>query len=269
MKRSCLLSLVVLAAACDAPPSPLDVKFGDTALVVVVNPVVNDANDRSLPSPGTTKADIRITSDDGVDVRTDADGIAVLAPLTPGLRTISLSGSNVGGELQVNMIDGELREIAVAAEGSSAELMADIEYKSDKVTEITPSTSIDDVNAALAVSDTVVFFRGGAYEGDIDFSGSKVTLFGEGVLGGAVELRGNVTVSGSDSRIRGTLITGDLSVPASGIGLSFSRVNGEVSSRGSDATFLQNELCGTETIDGSGSLVLGNAGLAPLGACAD
>jgi hypothetical protein len=265
--------VAVLIAGCGgggggtSTTNPTDVKFGVTALVVVVNPIVNDANLRSVPTPGQTRSDVRLVSDDGVSATTSATGIAVLSPLTAGMRTISVSGTNVGGSFTVNMTAGVLREIALATTGTSAQVMLDIDYKSDKVTEIAPTMSIADVNAALKVSDSVVFFKGGVYTGDIDFSGSRVTLFGEGVLGGMVELHGNVTVSGSDSRIRGTRITGNLTMPASGLGLSFSRIDGTTTAEGSDATLLVNAICGSETITGSGSFVVGNSGVAPSAAC--
>ena len=247
--------------------TPTDVRFGDTALVVVVNPVVNDANLRSVPTPGQTRANVRLTSDDGISATTSADGTAVLSPLTAGVRTISVSGANVGGNFMVTMTAGELREVALASEGTASQIMLQLDYKSDKVTEISPTMTIADVNAALAVSDTVVFFKGGVYTGDINFSGSRVTLFGEGVLGGKVELNGNVTVAGSDSRIRGTRIRGNLTMPASGLGLSFSRVDGTTVSEGSDGTLLGNAICGNETITGSGSFVVGNSGVAPIAQC--
>jgi hypothetical protein len=38
--------------------APTDVKFGDTALVVVVNPVVNDANLRAVAAPGQMRANV-------------------------------------------------------------------------------------------------------------------------------------------------------------------------------------------------------------------
>ena len=246
---------------------PTDVRFGDTALVVVVNPVVNDANVRAVPAPGLTRAGVRLTSDDGIGATTSADGTAVLAPLTAGARTIAVSGTNVGGSFTVNMAAGELREVAIATSATTTEVMVEIDYKSDRVTEISPATPIADVNAALAVSDNVVFFMGGVYTGDLDFSGSRVTLFGEGALGGKVELHGNVTISGSNSRIRGTRITGNLTMPASGLGLSFSRVDGATSSQGSDATLLGNAICGSEAVSGSGSFVVGNTGMAPVAQC--
>lgn len=246
---------------------PTDVRFGDTALVVVVNPQINDANKRSVPAPGPTRPNLVLRSDDGIADTTGADGIAVLAPLTAGMRTITVSGGDIDASFTVMLGAGALREVALSTTGTTAQVMVDLDYKTDQVVELTPDMPNSAVNDALKVSDRVVFFKGGMYTGDLDFGGSRVTLFGEGVLGGAVTLQGNVTVSGSDSRIRGAHITGNLTMPASGLGLSFSRVDGTTSSSGSDATLLANALCGDETISGSGSVAVGNAGAAPIATC--
>lgn len=245
---------------------PTDVRFGDTALVVVVNPIVNDANDQAVATPGLARAGVTLTSDDGISATTGATGIAVLAPLTAGARTITVSGAG-GGTFAVMMGAGELREIALASEATTSTIMLEIDYKSARVTEVNDTMTTAQIDDALKVSDSVVFFAAGTYPGDLDFSGSRVTLFGEGVLGGRVNLDGNVTISGSDSRIRGTTISGTLTVPASGIGLSFSRVNGMTTATGSDGTFLENELCGGVSITGSGSYALDNAGAAPVTTC--
>jgi hypothetical protein len=180
---------------------------------------------------------------------------------------VTLSGSGLTGSFSVMMTAGELREIALAAEGTRASVMVELDYKSDRMTEISPTMSNAAVNDALSVSDAVVFFQGGTYPGDLDFSGSRVTLFGAGVLGGEVVVSGNVTISGSDSRIRGTRIAGNLTTPASGVGLSFSQVDGATRSEGSDATFLANALCGGADLTGSGTTVLGNAGASPVTDC--
>jgi len=246
---------------------PTDVAFGDTALVVVVNPSINDANKKTVPAPGPTRPNLVIRSDDGIADTTGADGIAVLAPLTAGARTFTVKGDGIDATFNVMLTANALREIALSVDGSTAQIMVNIDYKTDTVVELTPDMPNSAVNDALKVSDRVVFFKGGMYTGDLDFSGSRVTMFGEGVLGGAVTLQGNVMVSGSDSRIRGAHITGNVTMPASGLGLSFSRVDGTVSSTGSDATLLANALCGAETVSGSGSIVLGNAGAPPIATC--
>ncbi|KAB2887592.1 MAG: hypothetical protein F9K40_21245 [Kofleriaceae bacterium] len=271
IKRALLC--VSLVAACgggddDGTIDPTDVPFGTTAIVVVVNPLINDGNSAGgIAEPGAIVADVTLTTDDGVTATTGADGIAVLAPVTAGTRTITVSGAVDGGTFTVTVADGTLREVALATEAGRAELMVSIDYKSDQAFEVTPTMSIDEVNGVLAVSDRVVFFRGGNYTGDLDFSGSRVTLFGEGVLGGAVVLDGNMTVSGSDSRIRGAHITGSLTMPASKIGLAFSRVDGAVTSEGSDVMMVANALCGAESVTGSGTVMIGNHGAAPITGC--
>jgi hypothetical protein len=269
MKQPWLALLLVGCGGSDGSNQidPTDVKFGDTALVVVVNPAINDANKHTVPQPGAPKPNIVLKSDDDLADTTGADGIAVLAPLTPGMRTISVKGDGVDASFTVMIGMGELREIALSATGATAQIMLDIDYKTNSVVELTPAMTNADVNNALKVSDRVVFMKGGVYTGDLDFSGSRVTLFGEGVLGGTVTVMGNVAMSGSDSRIRGATITGNVTIPASGIGLSFSRVDGSLNATGSDATLLANALCGAETISGSGSYVVGNAGAPPIATC--
>ena len=247
--------------------NPTDIPFGTTALVVVVNPVVNDANAKTVPTPGPTSAGVTLTTDDDVTATTGVDGIAVLAPVTPGMRTITVSGAVAGGTFSVMIADRTLREVALATDAGRAQVMVDVDYKADQAVEVSPTMSNADVNNVLAVSDRVVFFHGGSYQGDLDFSGSRITMFGEGVLGGQVVVDGNITVSGSDSRIRGAQITGNLTIPASKVGLSFSRVDGAVTSQGSDGMLLANALCGSESVTGSGTIVLGNTGAAPISTC--
>lgn len=65
----------------DPDNNPTDVAFGTTAIVVVVNPIVNDANtETGLPTPGTVREGVTLTTDDDVTATTGPDGIAVLAP---------------------------------------------------------------------------------------------------------------------------------------------------------------------------------------------
>lgn len=273
--RSSTSLLLVLLVACGGSSSsgtpdaqdPTQIPFGTTAIVVVVNPTINDANAHTVPAPGTARAGVTLTTDDHVTATTDANGIAVLAPVTAGARTITVSGSGVSGTFTEMAAQGTLREVALSATATQAQVMLDVDYKSDQAVHVSPTMTNAQVNDVLKVSDRVVFFEGGTYTGDLDFSGSRVTLFGEGVLGGRVEIMGNVTVSGSNSRIRGTHITGNLTMPASGIGLSFSRVDGTTTSMGSDGMLLASALCGSDTVSGSGTYVLGNSGIAPITTC--
>ena len=268
-----LLFVACLAACGSSQPSPPDandptsIPFGTTAIVVVVNPAINATNTVQTPTPGTARSGVTLTTDDHVAQTTGASGIAVLAPVTPGLRTITVSGASLSGSFTVMVADRALHEVALAADGGHAQLMVDVDYKADQAVNVDPSMSNANVNTILAVSDRVVFFASGHYAGDINFGGSRVTLFGEGVLGGKVFLDGNVTISGSDSRIRGTHISGNLNSNASKIGLAFSQVDGTTMTTGSDTMLLANALCGPSTITGSGVIAVGNAGVAPTMTC--
>lgn len=265
MKRSAALFVGLAVVACGDGTGPTDVPFGVTTFVVLVNPRVNDANQPTVPTPGTTQSGVSVSVAGGPSGTTDASGIAVLSPVTPGAKTISVSGGGATGQANASIADKDLREVAVALSGNTAQIMANILYGfGGTVVELSPSMPLSEVNAALAQSNTIVFFAAGTYTGDLTFSGSNVTLFGEGNQGGQVTLNGNVTVGGSANRIRGARITGNLSVPGSNFGMSFSRVSGTFNLAGSNGTLLNNRFCGTATISGSGTTLLGNAGLAPI-----
>ena len=262
LPRRCISLVACLAgAACSGEsPTELEVTFGETTFVVIVNPVVNDANATSVPAPGSQQSGVSVAVAGGPSGSTNANGVVVLSPVVPGSKTLSVGGSDV----TVSIVDKDLRELAIARDGS-ASVMAEVPYAfGGQVVEITPSMSLTEVNAALSQSNTIVFFGAGTYVGDLQFSGSNVTLFGAGATGGAVTLDGNVTVDGSFNRIRGARITGSLSIPGSDVGISFSRVVGAVQVDGSDATLLNNAFCGTVNASGSGLTALGNAGMAPI-----
>ena len=164
----------------------------------------------------------------------------------------------------------DLLEVAVALTAAGAVIMVSLRYEfGGTVIEVTPTTTVAEVNGALAQSNTIVLFAGGTYTGDLSFSGSNVTLFGAGDRGGQVTLTGSVVMGGSNNRIRGTTITSGLDISGSGFGFSFSRLVGALSLPGSGATLFNNEFCGSVAAGGSGTVALGNAGLDPVPAPAD
>lgn len=258
---------VIVAAACggDSTAPPLQVPFGQTTLVVLVNPVINDGNATPMPTPGSMQSGVTVSVDQGPSATTDASGVVVLGPVQPGARTLSLSGGGQSGTVSVSIADKDLKEVAVALTASGAAVMREVLYAfGGQVVEVTPTMTAADVNAQLAMSNTIVFFRGGIYTGDLTFGGSNVTLFGQGERGGQVTIQGNVVVDGSRNRIRGARITGNLTVGASDAGISFSRVNGTFGLAGSSGILLSNGFCGTVTVGGSDPTLLANAGIAPL-----
>jgi hypothetical protein len=256
---------VGLVACGDADGDPTDILFGETTIVAVLNPVVNDANEEQVPIPGAERAGVLIASDDGPDDVTDPGGIATLTDLGAGSRTLTLSGDQIDADLALEIDDGDLREVAIAADGTVASAMSVVVWAfGTDVVEVTPDMSNAAVNQALAASGSVVFFAGGIYNGDLVFAGSDVTLFGEGPHGGRVILEGNVTIEGSGNRIRGAAITGDLDIPGSGVSVSFTRVDGQITMAGSSGVLLYNDFCGPIAIEGSGVTALDNTGMAPL-----
>jgi hypothetical protein len=255
-------------AACgdDAVTDPGEVELGETTYVFVLNPTINDVNQATVPPPGSEQNGVDISIQDGPSGTTGADGVAVFGGVDAGTRSVTFDdGSGGQGTLSLSIADRDLRQVAVALDGSGAATMANVLYAfGGEVVEITADQSVSEVNEALAGSNRIVLVRGGTYTGNIDFSGSNVTLFGEGPEGGNVTLDGNVTVSGSNNRVRGARITGDLAVPGSDAGIAFSSVVGSLIIDGSDAVLVNNAFCGTVDITGGGITALGNAGLAPV-----
>lgn len=250
----------------DAITEPTDVQLGETTFVFVLNPTVNDVNEDDVPPPGPNQGGVDISIQDGLSATTGVDGVTVLAPVEAGTRTVSFDdGEGNEGDLSLGIVEQDLREVAVALDGGGAFEMVNVRYAFEgEVIEITPDMTVDDVNDALSDSNVIVLVQGGTYTGDIDFSGSNVTLFGEGVEGGNVTLDGNVTVSGSGNRMRGARVTGDLLVDGSDAGISFNSVVGALTVEGSDTALLNNAFCGDIAVSGSGTVALGNAGLDPM-----
>lgn len=245
-------------------PDPTDIELGNTAVVVAVNPAINTINTASVPAPGSQRSGVAVSLGAQRTATSSAAGIAVLGGLDAGTYPLNVGG----GSVQVTVVDRELREMAVAQSGSTAAIMADVRYPfaTMQVIEIDAGLPVAQVNAALNGSNRIVLVRGGTYTGNILFNGSNVTLFGEGAAGGRVTINGDVTVNGSNNRIRGARITGALAVDGSGFGLTFSKVAGALTVTGSDTVLLENSVCGTTTISGGNLTVLGNQGIAPLGA---
>ena len=137
------------------PPPPI-VQFGETTIVVIVNPPINDINTGVLPSPGSSRVGVTVTSDDGVSAVTGQNGLAVLADLTPGSRSLTLSEGSDTGEISVSIAEGDLREVAVAFDASGAAIMENLLYElSGQVTEVNPLMSVTEVNDALTQSNAI------------------------------------------------------------------------------------------------------------------
>ena len=265
-----LVASLLLTTACGPddpdPRDPTEVTLGETTFVVVVNPTVNDINEPNMPAPGSERSGVTIEAS-SLSVQTGEEGVAVLGPVESGQVELEFRSQTIDAALTQTISNRDLVEVAAAVADDGAREMARVIYAfGGTVVEISPEDSSDDVSDALSGSNQIVLLSEGTYTGDLDLSGSEVTLFGAGATGGRVVIDGNVTISGSGNRIRGAHITGDLEVGGSTTGISFSTIDGDVEISGSDTVLLQNSFCGLISIGGSDTIALGNQGLAPLDA---
>ena len=114
-----------------------------------------------------------------------------------------------------------------------------------------------------------MFFEDGVHVGDLIIQGSNVILFGEGFAEHSVVVDGNVEVRGTDVRIRGVTITGNLNVLGNGFGMSFSVVQGETQLNGQAISFLRNIFCNGANVPSSNAALYDNLGLPPFVAPGD
>ena len=113
--RTALSACLVAALACSGDAGPTEVTLGETTFVVLVNPIVNDDNATGVPTPGSTQSGVSVSVAGGPSASTSAGGVAVLAPVEPGTKTLSVGGSDV----TVSIAADDLRELAIAVDGSS------------------------------------------------------------------------------------------------------------------------------------------------------
>lgn len=243
-----------------------DLPFGETAVVVTVNPVANEGNTAPLPA---TISDVRqgvsVDAVPGGGTTTDVDGIGVITDVSVGdLDLIFDDGPALPFQI---MGDGDLYDVAVAYDGDTVTVLDGYPIRYGVGGEIVELASDADpamVSGALETSGNIVFFQDGVFTGDLMITGDDVTFFGEGFAEHGVVIDGSVEVRGGGVRIRGVTITGNLTVFGNDFGMSFSVVKGDTQINGNPVSFLRNAFCGEVTVPSSNASLLDNEGLAPL-----
>jgi hypothetical protein len=261
--------LLVLVGACGGGDER-GPTFGEAALTIVLNPVVNDAQYPPLqPEPGPVRAGVTVRSDDGVEAVTDERGVALLAPLRAGSRLITVAD---GGDLRFTFPyeaeNNVVHDLVIAATGSEYTRVVDL----DSVYVITPppvwvgpETSKATLEELVTHEGQVVIFRPGEYVVDsLYVQASGVVLVAESLAKQDVTLVGDVIMGGGRSWVRGIHITGDAAMTYWGA-LSLSRVDGDLSG-GLYLDLVANELCGQDSVAREANAVA-NIGLAPLPDC--
>lgn len=266
---ACACSLGLLVAgphgAC-APSMRPNRPFGDTALVVVVNPTANDGNTTTVPSSWSMQREgVVVDADPGGSAVTDATGLAVIDDVIAGDAEIQFdAGPSLAFHIASN---GDVYDLAAAYNGSEVTAYPNFPIRYGVGGEIVvfgSNARPDAVAEALSTNHNIVFFRNETYHGDLLITGDDVIFFGEGFAERQVVIDGTVTVRGTGVRIRGFTITGDVIVSGNDFGMSFSVVQGETQILGNSVAFLRNAFCGPVTVPSSNATLLDNEGMSPL-----
>ncbi|WP_438026541.1 hypothetical protein [Sorangium sp. So ce233] len=277
------LSVLVLACAgaagCgdDTPgsgdPTDVDVAAGATAVVAIVNPVVNEPHNTGVPAElGDARDGIVVTATPGGS-DTTVGGIAVVGARAGRVEL------DVAGVILAHTIEAErdVVDAPIAFSGSAAAFFDNtpIRYAVSEASGavfVDPSLSMAAIERHLAADAQVVVLRPGTYVGDLTITGKGTLLYGEGFLERAVIIDGSVTAQGEAVRLRGVTITGDLAARGNDFGISFSLVRGAVDITGNGGAFVRNVFCGETVVPSSNATLLDNHGVEPLlalpaGAC--
>jgi hypothetical protein len=242
-----------------------DVNAGQTVIVAIVNPVVNDGHQNGVPdSLGDERDGVNVDAEPGGEDLSE-DGIAVV-DVAPG--SIDLSVGEASLSVQV-VAEGDVIDAPVAVTGDTGAFFdaTPVRYavgKDSGAWFFDPENELDEIRARLEEDDQVVVLGPGTYQGDLTISGSNVVIFGEGWSERAVTIDGSVLVQGTGVRLRGVTITGDLESRGNTLGISFSLVRGRTEIFGNASAFLVNVFCGGATVPSSNATLLENAGVAPI-----
>ncbi|AUX23990.1 uncharacterized protein SOCEGT47_045210 [Sorangium cellulosum] len=246
-------------------PEDVDVSAGATAVVAIINPVVNEPHGTGVPAElGDARDGIVVAATPGGRDIT-AGGIAVVGAPAGGIE-LDVSGATLSHTIQA---EGDVVDAPIAFSGSAAAFFDNtpIRYAVSEASGaifLDPSVPMADLEARLAEDGRVVVLRPGRYVGSITITGRGTLLYGEGFLERAVIIDGGITVQGEAVRLRGLTITGDLASRGNDFGISFSVVRGNVSITGNAGAFVRNVFCGETVVPSSNATLLDNHGVAPL-----
>jgi hypothetical protein len=251
----------VLACGGNDPDTP----FGETAIIVVVNPEENDGNTEALPGfVADIYGGVDVDADPGGADTTDDTGLAVLHDLDPGDLDLVFDGD---ASLPFTIVaEGDVYDVAVAYDGDQVGLYSGFPIRYSIGGQIIEIPIDADPTDALSEDDQIVFFEDGIHVGDLLIQGSNVIVFGEGFAEHSVVIDGNLEVRGTNVRIRGVTITGDLSVWGNQFGMSFGVVQGATQLNGQAISFLRNVFCNGANVPSSNAALYDNLGLAPFSA---
>jgi len=236
-----------------------DLIYGDTAIVVSVNPITNHKSALTIGSPEDERQGILLELDTGETVTTDERGIAMFVGVEPGVRTFSVSGETIApGSIQVPMQAGDIRHVTVIAGMYETDSAIDRIFGRGPTAEVSPQMSTAQINEILAAGNGGVFFRPGTYPGDLVFLDVSEVI-GEVEDGQRAIIDGSISLGRPD--MFGMVVTGDVDV-VSEVSLYHTRIHGNSDLQ--RTKFLVNdEFCVEPTLAWN-TYAYGNAGLLPI-----
>lgn len=266
---ACCFGLLVAGphGGCGCATRDADRPFGDTAVVVVLNPAVNDGNTTTVPTSWSTQREgVVVDAVPGGSATTDATGLAVIEEVVAGEVEIQFdAGPLLGFQIVSN---GDVYDLAAAYNGSEVAAYPNFPIRygvGGEIVVFNSNASPDAVAQALSTNHNIVFFQNGTYHGDLLITGDDVIFFGEGFAERQVVIDGSVTVRGTGVRIRGFTITGNITLSGNDFGMAFTVVRGETQILGNAVAFLRNAFYGPVTVPSSNATLLDNEGMSPLG----
>ncbi len=243
-----------------------DLPAGATAIVAIVNPVVNDPHNTGVPAElGSDRGGIDVDADPGEADVTSDDGLAVVDVPTGG---IDLFVGAAPALAHTVLAEGDIYDAAIGYDGSGAAFFdhTPIRYavgQGSGAIFYDPDDDFGEIDARLTEDNVIVVLRPGTYTGSLDIRGKNVLLFGEGWSERAVIIDGSVVINGGDVRLRGLTITGNLTSNGNGFGISFSVVEGDTDIKGNGGAFLRNVFCAGASVPSSSATLLDNYGVEP------
>jgi hypothetical protein len=243
-----------------------DVEAGATAIVAIVNPVVNDAHNTGVPATvGTERDGIAVDAEPGENGVTAGEGLAVVGVPVGSLQLFIGTAPALA---QTVIAEGDVYDAAIGYTPSGAAFFehTPIRYAVGQTSGaffFDPVSPFTDIRARLDQDDAVVVLRPGTYVGDLTITGERVILFGEGWSQNAVTIQGSVTANGGGVRLRGVTITGNLTANGNNFGISFGVIKGTTDIKGNAGAFLRNVFCGAASVPSSSATLLDNWGVAP------
>ncbi len=197
-----------------------------TDAVVIVNPTINEGSTITNINIGEIRNEINVTAGD-TNVTTNQTGLVLVSGMPTG--TVPLRFENGAIDLDI-LIDGELVDLllAVTVDGV-VQIVPPIRYQppDSNLVQIGPN---DDLAGALDDDNVVVLLEPGTYRGPITITGNNVSLLGSFDASGELlsVIDGDVSVYGTNVRLRTVHIDGNLLVRADNFSAVFGQMIGAI-----------------------------------------